>query len=122
MWMVAWVHSRATHGRSASHMPGTSGFPDAAVLVVDVAHLSNSRHTENMDTALLAGRQTQQGVVALFCHQLCACTGTPCHLSTASPLYLNTMHGGTCRNVLEWQSISWLDISLWTCRHAITDF
>src|SRR6266704_2471032 len=100
MWMVARVHCRATNGRTTTQVPGTPGFTKTLVLMIDVAHLANGGHTQDIDAALLTRRQTQQCIVALFRHQLCACTCSTHHLGATSSFQLNTMNGGTRRNVL----------------------
>src|SRR6266704_805594 len=53
MRMVAWVHHRSTYSRTATHMARSSGFTETAVLVVDVTHLPDCCHTQNVYTALL---------------------------------------------------------------------
>src|SRR5437660_11430028 len=56
MRMVTRVHHRASHSRTTAHMSRTSRFPDADILMIDVAHLPDGRHTENMDITLLTRR------------------------------------------------------------------
>jgi len=58
MWMVTRVHNRATDCWAATHMTGTSGLTNAAVLVINVAYLADGRHTQNVYAALLARRET----------------------------------------------------------------
>jgi hypothetical protein len=41
MWMVAWVHSRSTNNWTAAHVARTPGLTDAAVLVVNIPHLTD---------------------------------------------------------------------------------
>src|SRR5579859_378082 len=101
MRMVARVHDGAANGRTAAHMSCPSSLADALVLMIDVANLPNGRHTKNMHAALLARRQTQQRVIALFCHQLRACTRAARHLGASSSLQLNTVNGGASRNILQ---------------------
>src|SRR5258708_11394810 len=54
MRMVTRVHHGATHRRTAAHMTRPSGFADAAGLVIDIAHLSDGSHAQDMHAALLA--------------------------------------------------------------------
>src|SRR5579872_618774 len=53
MRMVAGVHHRATHGWANTHMALTPGFTNALVLVIEIAHLPDGRHAEDMHPALL---------------------------------------------------------------------
>src|SRR2546421_2899853 len=100
MWMVARVHCRATNGRTTTQVPGTPGFTETLVLMINVAHRANGGHTQDIDSALLTRRQTQQCIVPLFRHQLCACTCPTHHLGATPSFQFNTMNGGTRRNVL----------------------
>src|SRR5438309_3017717 len=53
MRMVAWVHHRSTYGRTAAQMARTSGLTKTAILVIDITHLPDRCHAENMHTTLL---------------------------------------------------------------------
>src|SRR5207248_10930257 len=68
--MVAWRHHRAAHLRAAPHVPRSAGLADLLVLVVEVAHLANGRHTLGAHPPHLAGREADGGVIALLGEQL----------------------------------------------------
>src|SRR6266704_2724178 len=89
------------YGGTAPEMTRTPGLTDTAVLVIQVAHLSDGCHTEDVYTALFTGRQTYQRIVALFSHQLVARARAPHHLTTTPFFQLNVMNGGTGRDILE---------------------
>src|SRR5690242_3377780 len=99
MWMVARVHHGATHGWAAAHMTRASGLADGAVLVIDIAHLSDGSHAQDMHPALLARRQTKQGIITLFRHQLRAHTGAAHQLAAAPACQLHVVNGGAGRDV-----------------------
>src|SRR5260370_34888170 len=101
MWMVARIHCRAAYGGTAPEMTRTPGLTDTAVLVIQVAHLSDGCHTEDVYTALFTGRQPPQRIVALFSHQLGACAPAPHHLTTTPLFQLTVLTGGASRDILE---------------------
>src|SRR5690348_13907593 len=87
--------------------------------MIGVAYLPNCRHTENMYVALLTRRQAQQGAISFFCHQLCADTGTTCHLPATALFQLNIMDGCASRDILERQCIAYANIGLWASHNAV---
>src|SRR5437879_7243017 len=87
MRMVAWVHHRSTYGRTAAQMARTPGLTKTAVLVINITHLPDRCHAENMHTTLLARWQAQLGVIALIRHQMGANASPSGHLR-AAPLLL----------------------------------
>src|SRR5215467_899863 len=103
-------------------MTRTPGLADTAVLVIQVAHLSDGCHTEDVYTALFTGRQTYQRIVALFSHQLGACPRAPHHLTPTPFFQLNVVNGGAGRDILEGQRIAWPDISLRASHYPIANF
>src|SRR5260370_42433607 len=122
MWMVARIHCRAAYGGTAPEITRTPDLTDTAVLVIQVAHLSDGCHTEDMYTALFAGRQTYQRIVALFSHQLGARARAPHHLTTTPFFQLNVMNVDAGTNIFEAQSIALLDISLSASHYPIANF
>src|SRR5581483_5872024 len=99
MRMVTRVHHRATHRRTAAHMTRASGLAEVAVFVIDVAHLPDGSHAQDMHPALLARWQAQLGVIALFRHQLRARARAAYHLAAAPSCQLDVVNGGTGRDV-----------------------
>src|SRR5947209_3780027 len=53
MWVIGWVHCRATYGRTAPQMTRTTSLTNADILMLRIAHLPNSCHTQNINVALL---------------------------------------------------------------------
>src|SRR6266566_307878 len=99
--MVTWVHGRATHTWTAPHMASAARFTNVEVLMISIPYLADGGHAQNMYTTLLTRRQADQGIIALFCHQLCSCTSTAYHLRSASTLQFDAVNGGTSRNILK---------------------
>src|SRR5260370_7074647 len=60
MWMVTWIHSRSSNRWTSPHMSRTSTLPDALVLVIYLAYLSNRCHPEDIHPPLLTPCQTYQ--------------------------------------------------------------
>ena len=70
MRVVAGVHDRAADGRAPALVAVAAGLAVGNVLMVDVADLADGGHAGDGHTAQLAGRQAEQGVVALLGHEL----------------------------------------------------
>src|SRR5579875_373536 len=70
VWVVNWVHHRATHMRTAAQIARAPSLAQANILVIKVAHLPDGRHAVQMNEPLLTGGHTHLGVVTLFRHQL----------------------------------------------------
>src|SRR5260370_1905240 len=99
MWMVTWIHSRSSNRWTSPHMSRTSSLPDALVLVIYIAYLSNRCHAEDMHPALLTRWQTYQRIIAFFCHELSAHTCAPDHLTATTPRSLDVMNRRTSRDI-----------------------
>src|SRR5689334_17919809 len=122
MWMVARVHHRATHRWTTAHVARAPGLTDGAVLVIDIAYLSDSRHAQDMYPALLARWQAKLGIITLFRHQLRAHTRAAHQLAAAPARQFHVVNGGTGRDILQGQSIANLDVGLWPRHHPIAHF
>src|SRR5437667_10216698 len=100
MWVIAWIHGRTTYNRATAHVSCPTSFTNALILMINIANLADGRHTHDMNVALLTRWQTQQGIIAFFCHKLSTYTCAPAKLATTAALHLDVMDGGTSRNVL----------------------
>src|SRR5260370_11853980 len=58
MWMVTWIHSRSSNRWTSPQMSRTSSLPDALVLVIHIAYLSNLCHPPDIHPPLLTPCQT----------------------------------------------------------------
>src|SRR6266571_2418013 len=119
MRMITRVHRRSTHSRTAAHTARTASFATALVLMIDIANLSHRRHTQNMHQALLTRRQTDQGIVPFFCHQLRTRSCPAHHLPATSSRQLDVMDRRTCRDILQGKGIPWPDLGLRPRHHTI---
>src|SRR5260370_11010312 len=119
--MVAGVHNRSTDRRTATQVTRTSSFTNTAVLVVNIADLTNGSHAEDVHPALLTRRQTHLGVVALFRHQLRASSGSAHHLAAATLRQLDVVNHGTSWNILQRQCIARLDVRLRPSYHLVAN-
>src|SRR5581483_10962734 len=119
MRMVSWVHHRASHGWTTPQMTRAPSLTKADILMIDVSDLSDGRHAEDVDVALLSRRQTNERIIALFCHQLRANTCTTHKLSATSTLQFDVVNGCTGRDVLQRQCITDPDVCFRPCHYAV---
>ena len=78
--------------------------------MVDVAYLANGRHAVYRYVSQLAGWQSDQCLVAFFCHQLSHDTGCTSKLCALAWVKLNVVDEGTNRNVCQRQCVTGLDV------------
>jgi hypothetical protein len=100
MWVINWVHCRTTDSWAAAHMTLASSLTNTAILVVDIAYLTDGCHTQNMDLTLFARGQAKKGVITFLCHQLCTNACTTCQLTTTTTFKFDIVNGCTSWNVL----------------------
>jgi len=55
-------------------------------------------------------------------NQLCGCTSRTCNLSTFTWFHLDTVNDTTDRDVAQWQTVTWFNISILTRYQRITSF
>ena len=97
--MVVGVHDRTTDSRSPAHVAFPAGFADRDVLMVDVADLADAGVAVDVDVALFAGGEADQGVVPFLRHQLRHVAGRADQLGALAGVELDAVDEGTERNV-----------------------
>ncbi len=108
--VVDRVHRRTTDMGPNTQPSRTSGLANGDVLMIDIADLSDRRHTLDMDTSHLARWQTHGRVVAFLCHQLSRRASGADNLTAATTLQFDVMDLRTQRNRCAMSS---------RCRHAL---
>ena len=86
--------------------------------MIRVAHLANGRHALGQHLAGLAGGQLEQGIFALFGHQLGLRSCRTGHLRALARPQLDGMNRRARRNVLEWKCVAHQNIGLGTGGHS----
>src|SRR5215813_8848152 len=117
--VVYRVHDRAAHVRALAQIAGASGLTDAHVLMVEIAHLPDGRHTADMDQALLARGQAYLRIVSGLSHKLRRTTCATHHLAAAARVELDVVQGGARWNVAERQCVAHADLRLRATHHQI---
>ena len=119
--MVIRVHRNTARLRTASEPAAAACLTDGDVLMLEVADLSDRRTAVDMHAADLAGRHTEECVVAFLCHELRGCSRAAHELCALADLELDGMDHRTERDILERKRVARLDISLGTRLHDIAD-
>jgi hypothetical protein len=87
-------------------MTRSSGFADMDILMIHIANLADGRHTANMNTALFARGQTQEGIIAFLRHELRPYARATRKLASTPWLQLDIMDGRAGWNILQWQRVA----------------
>ena len=119
--MVVRVHYNAAVCRTNAQPTGTTSFTDADVFSVDVANHTDGSTAVDVYFTDFARGQTQQSVVAFFCHQLSAGASTTSHLAALTDFHFYIVHGGAQRNVFQRQAVTGLDICVSTAYYGIAN-
>ena len=78
--------------------------------MLDVADLTNGGAAGELDLALLAGRQLDQGIIAFLRHQLGGSTGASDELAALALLQLDIVDHRAERNVAQRERVARLDV------------
>ena len=119
--MVIRVHRNTARLRTASEPAAAACLTDGDVLMLEVADLPDRRTAVDMHAADLAGRHTEECIVAFLCHELRGCSRAADELCALADLELDGMDHRTERNIPERKRVARLDISLGTRLHDIAD-
>ena len=119
--MVVRVHDNTARLRTASEPAAAACLTDGDVLMLEVADLTDGRTAVHVHTADLAGRHTEECIVAFLCHQLCGRARAADELCALADLQLDGMDDRAERDVLQRKRVARLDISLGTRLHDIAD-
>src|SRR5262245_13922977 len=106
MRMVAGVHRRTSHGRPDAEPAAAACLPARLVLVLDVTDLADRGLAVDVDSAQLAGRHADDGVVAFFGEQLGGCAGASDELAAPTEGELDVVDGRADRDAREWDGVA----------------
>src|SRR3954466_5875288 len=104
--VVTRRHHHATHRRAPAHAALVAGATDLAVLMFDVAELTDGRAAAQLHDANPARRQTDLRVLAFLRDQLRHPARRAHELRTATGLELDAVDRRTRRNVFEWEAVA----------------
>src|SRR6266480_7337962 len=121
MGMVDRVHGDATHLRTFAEPTGTAGLAYGNILMVNIAHLTDSRQTILENHPHFTGGKLHLGVFPLFSHQLGKCSGTAGKLPAFAELKLDVVDYGAERDRPQRQRVTRLDIGIGTGNDSVTD-
>src|SRR5579885_901045 len=119
--MIHGVHRNAANVRTNSTPSRASGFTERDVFVLDIANLTNRRHTVDDHATNFARRQAQLRVIAFLRNQLGRRTGAANHLSAFTRSQLDIVNLRAERNVTKRKRISDDDVSFGSGNHSLSD-
>ena len=122
MRMVVRIHNNAAVSRTDTQPTAAASFTDADVFSINVTNLTDGCTAVDMYFTDFARRKTEQSVVALFSHQLCAGTSTTSHLAAFTNFHFHVVYGSTKRNVFQRQAVTGFDICVRTAYYDIANF
>ena len=111
MGVIAGVHHGAAHSGPPAHVALAAGLAQVHVLVIHVADLADGGHAAGGHVAQLSGGEADQGVFALFGHQLGGVAGGAHQLGALAGVELDVVDDGAVGDVLQGQSLSLIHIS-----------
>src|SRR5262245_65500669 len=104
------VHGAAADVRPLTHPPAATGFADRHILVIEIAHLTDSGVALDVDLANLAGRHLDRRVFAFLRDELNRRTRAAGDLPAFADLQLHVVDLRAERDVLERQRIPRQDV------------
>jgi len=119
--VIDGVHRNTADLGSATFPAISAGLADGNIFMLQVADLANSGHVDCQDLANFTGGEPQQSVFSFLGHQLSICSGSTGHLAALTGIELNIVDDGTQGNLSQRQSVSGLDIRLFTGQNIVTD-
>ena len=119
--MVVGVHNGTTDSRAPAHMAFAAGFADRDVFMVDVADLADAGEAVDIDVALFAGGQADQGVIPFLRHQLRHVAGGADQLGALAGIELDAVDESTERDVRERQRVAGLDVGVGAVADDVAD-
>ena len=90
--------------------------------MIHVADLADGGHAAGGHVAQLSGGEADQGVFALFGHQLGGVAGGAHQLGALAGVELDVVDDGAVGDVLQGQSIARLDVGVGAGDHLVADF
>src|SRR6056297_2606047 len=120
--MVDGVHRNTANFGSVTFPTISAGLAVGNILMLQVPDLTDSGHVGCQNLANLAGRQPQQGIFALFGHQLGIGPGCTGHLPTSSRIEFDIMNDRSHGNLGQRKRVARFDVCLDASQNTVTDF
>src|SRR5690348_3586819 len=121
MRVIHRIHHRAAHVRAAAEMPRAPRLADADILMIEIAHLANRRDAVEMNAALLARRQADDGVIAFLRHQLRRGSRAADDLPAAALMQFDIVDDSAGWDTADRQRIAHADVRLRAAHHPVAD-
>lgn len=119
--MVDGIHGYTANSGATPQMAFRTGLTQGYVGLIFIAHLTNCRHTFNVNHAHFTGRQAKRGVFPFPSLQLRGTTRPADELTSLTPTQLDIVYHQSNRNRFEWQGIAGTDIGFGTGQDPIAD-
>ena len=119
--VVDRVHDDSAGLRTLPQPPRPPGLTKAHIFMIDIADLADGRSTLHEDLADFAGGKANLRIALFLGHKLAIGARRPDQLRPLADLELQIMDQGSQGYILQWHTVSRLDIRLLATDHLIAD-